>query len=121
MGQRRNVVRPVALSQATSCEHCDAEGSAVGQAKSSAKPLGPQAAARLTSKFHLTMATLIEAEAEENPDEAKIGQLTEQVETLRAKLHPMGGPGGGQGRGRGQAVRPGRNQATGCDQCEDGS
>ena len=76
-----------------------------------AKPRGesssPQAAARLTSKFHLTMAKLIEAEAEEDPDEAKIKQLTKQLEKLRAKLGPMGGPGGGHGRGRGQGCGDG--------------
>jgi len=56
------------------------------------------------------MAELIEAEAEETPDAAKIKQLTEEVEKLRAKLGPMGGPGGGHGGGRGQGCGDGHDQ-----------
>lgn len=56
------------------------------------------------------MAELIEAEAEESPDEAKIEQLNKEVEELRARLGPMGGPGGGHGRGRGQGCGDGHGQ-----------
>ncbi len=81
-----------------------------GRAKSREKSSSPQAAVRLTSKFHLTMANLIEAEAEESPDEAKIKQLTKSVEKLRKKLGPIGDAGPGQGRGRGQGRGAGHDQ-----------
>lgn len=72
--------------------------------------MNPQAAARLTSKYHLTMAELIEAEAAESPDEAKIEKLNKEVEKLRAKLGPVGGPGGGHGKGRGQGCGDAHSQ-----------
>ena len=75
-----------------------------------------QAVAQLTAEFHLAMATLIEAEAEENPDEAKVKQLTEQVETLRAKLRSTGGR--GQERGRAQGRGGGHGQGQRGDQSD---
>ncbi len=65
-----------------SCEHCG------GHAEPLAEPHSGQATAESTAQFHLAMAELIDAQAEENPDEAKIEQLTERMETLRARLQP---------------------------------
>ena len=89
-------------------------------------PLSPKAVAELRAKTHRTMAALAEAEAAEKPDEAKIGQLNEELETMRAKLQwsygsdstgqcPMGGPGRGQGQGygRGQGMGMGQGQGQG--------
>ena len=81
-----------------------------GRAKPWGRTSNPQTAAQLTSEFHLTMAELIEAEAEDVPDEAKIKQLAEEVEKLREKLGPMEGPGDGHGAGRGQGCGDGHGQ-----------
>ncbi len=78
-----------------------------------ARPAAPNSriAAQLRARMHRTMAALAEARAAEEPDQAKIEQLTKTVEGLRARLGargpagqcPAGGPGMGPGRGQGTA------------------
>jgi hypothetical protein len=73
------------------------------------------ATADVRAKIHRTMAALIEAQAAEEPDQAKIDKLTKKLDQLRGKLPaqvpaaagtqpagwtcPWGGPGMGFGRG----------------------
>ena len=70
----------------------------------------------MTAEFHLAMATLIEAEAEDDPDHVKIKELEERVNRLRAALHPAESLENepererGQGRGPGHGQRLGRGQ-----------
>jgi hypothetical protein len=84
--------------------------------------------ATLRAEIHRTMAALIEAQAAEKPDQAKIGELTKKLQQLRAKLWapsavgagnpsagwvcPGGGPGMGWGRGAGWGG-PGRGPGMG--------
>jgi len=92
--------------------------------RNSAQP-SPKELAALRANIHRTMAALATAEAAEKPDEAKIKQLKQQLQTLQAKLEcprgadstgqcPMGGPGRGQGQGyglgRGMGMGQGRGQ-----------
>jgi len=57
--------------------------------------------AQLRVRLHRAMAALIEAQAAETPDEAKIAKLTKRVESLRAKIWAQGpvGPRAGYGPG----------------------
>jgi CheY-like chemotaxis protein len=67
--------------------------------------------ADLRAKIHRTMAELIEARADDEPDQARIDKLARKLQQLRAKLAaeadgdqpawtcPWGGPGRGWGRG----------------------
>jgi hypothetical protein len=65
--------------------------------------------AQARADLHRAMADLIEAQAAEKPDQAKIQTLTEKVAKLRGQLVPpaagpgraWGGPGFGPGFGRG--------------------
>jgi len=94
--------------------------------------------AELRATIHRTMADLIEAQATEKPDQAKIDALSKKLQQLREKLHaqapavvgnvptgwvcPWGGPGmgfgrgaawGGPGRGRGYGGGAGRGFGPG--------
>ncbi|MBC8874706.1 MAG: hypothetical protein H8E44_35160 [Planctomycetes bacterium] len=55
-------------------------------AKAPATPLTPAATAQLRANIHRTMAALVEAQSAEKPNEVKIKQLTEQLDTMRARL-----------------------------------
>lgn len=55
-------------------------------AKTPVKPLTPAATAQLRAKVHRTMAELVEAQAAEKPNEAKIKHLTEQLQAMQARL-----------------------------------
>ena len=73
--------------------------------------------AALRAEIHRTLAALIEAQSAENPDQAKVDELTQKLQQLRGKLRsqnavatgnaavgwgcPWGGPGPGYGRGAG--------------------
>jgi len=70
--------------------------------------------ADLRAEIHRTLAALVEARSQETPDQAKIDQLTQKLQQLRATLRsqnaagagggwgcPWGGPGMGFGYGRG--------------------
>jgi hypothetical protein len=58
-----------------------------------------QALAELRAEIHRTLADLAEARAAETPDAAKIKELTDKLQTLRAAC--PGGGWGAQGGGRG--------------------
>ena len=83
--------------------------------------------ADVRAQIHRTLATLIEARAAENPDQAKIDKLTGELQQLRIKQRaqgttaaatagnwtcPRGGPGMGYGRGAGWGG-PGQGQGAG--------
>jgi hypothetical protein len=84
--------------------------------------------ADLRAEIHRTMAALIEAQSAEEPDQAKIDQLTKKLQQLRGKLQsqapaaagnqpagwacPWGGPGRGFGRGAAWGG-PGQGQGVG--------
>jgi hypothetical protein len=84
--------------------------------KVEAKESVPTAAA-LRIAMHRTMADLIEAKTAEQPDQAKIDELTKKLQQLRGQIQaqtqaavdaqsagsvcPFGGPGRGYGRGAG--------------------
>lgn len=102
--------------------------SADADAKAPATPLTPAATAQLRAKVHRTIAALVEAQAAEKPNEAKIRQLRQQLQTMQTKLQcpqgadfagqcPMGGMGRGQGmgygRGRGMGMGMGQGQCYG--------
>ncbi len=69
--------------------------------------------AQLEAQLHRTLAALVEARAEENPDPAQIDKLAQRAQTLRRQIFarsveanfnapcPWGGPGLGLGRGLG--------------------
>lgn len=102
------------------------ENVAPAKAKAQADKLAP---AKLRAKMHRTLAALIEAQSAAKPDQAKIGKLTEQLETLRKQLWaqgpagrpgqpagwqcPWGGPGRGYGPGPGYGRGPGRGKGPG--------
>lgn len=90
--------------------------------------------ANLRAEIHRTLAALIEAQAAETPDQARIDELTQNLQQLRAKLYsqnvaaavapagwacPWGGPGlgrgygAGWGRGRGAGMGPGGGYGRG--------
>lgn len=92
------------------------------------KPGGEQAAAnpspkdvvKLRAEMHRTMAALIEAQAAEKPDPAKIKELTDRLQSLRGEIwgrgpggSGMGGPAAGGGRGRGPGMGYGRGYGPG--------
>ena len=102
--------------------------SAVGPADkgaAGAKPaveMDKTAPARLRAQMHRTMAALIEAQSADEPDPAKIKNLQERLQALRAKMwaqaprgwngqppawQPGAGRGPGWGRGPGQGRGPG--------------
>ena len=70
----------------------------------------PKGIAESRAEMHRTMAALIEAQAAEKPDPAKIKELTDRLQSLRGQIQgrgaavgqcPWGGPGMGFGRGYG--------------------
>jgi hypothetical protein len=88
----------------------------------------PAAHAELRAEIHQTLAALIEACSAEQPDQARIEELTQKLQQLRGRMRaqgsatadgwvcPRGGPGmgygrgagwGGQGRGPGGGFGPG--------------
>lgn len=77
--------------------------------------------ATLRAQMHRTLADLIEAQAATPPDQAKIDQLTQQLQQVRAKLLAQrpaanaawGGPGRGYGRGPGWGYGMGRGPGMG--------
>jgi len=86
--------------------------------------LSPKEVAAVKANIHRTMAALATAEAAEKPDEAKIRELKQQLQTLQAKLQcprgadftgqcPMGGPGRGQGYGLGRGMGRGMGMGQG--------
>ena len=89
-----------------------------------ATTLSPKTVAQLRADIHRTTAELIKAKAATQPDEAKIEQLTEQLDAMRTRLQfpqgrgaanqcPIGGPGSGFGKGLGgcgRGVGPVQNQ-----------
>ena len=86
--------------------------------------LSPKELAAVRANIHRTMAALATAEAAEKPDEAKISQLKQQLQTFQAKLQcPRGAdstgqcPMGGLGRGQGQGYGLGRGMGMGQGQC----
>ena len=88
----------------------------------SAQP-SPKEVAALRANIHRTIAALATAEAAEKPDEAKIRQLRQQLQTMQTKLQcPQGAdfagqcPMGGRGRGQGQGYGRGRGMGMGMGQ-----
>lgn len=83
--------------------------------------------AGLRAEIHRTLAALIEARAVDDPDEAKVAELTERLQQLRGRLRAQtasatrsvasgsaGAMGGGMGYGRGGAWgRPGWGRGFG--------
>ncbi len=93
-----------------------------------AKP-DPATSAKLRAEIHRTMAALIEAQAAEKPDAAKVKELTDQLQKLRAQRWaespappamgrggawggPRMGPGPGRG-GPGKGFGPGYGRGPG--------
>jgi hypothetical protein len=71
--------------------------------------------AKRTAQYHLAMADLIEAQADENADAATIQQLQDQVDNLRDQLQQPDIPVDGQDRGSGNGRGRGRRLATVAD------
>lgn len=111
-----------------------AEDEKAAKAPEGAKPATLSGAAQqagLRVEIHRTMAALIEAQAAEKPDQAKIDRLAKELQRLRAERWaqgavgsgnadgarpcPWGGPGKGWGRGAGWGG-PGRGPGAGCGQ-----
>ncbi len=113
----RNVLLSVVLS--TLLAPCALEAAAQ-ETVPGARPDGVQ----LRAEWHRTVVALIDAQAAEKPDPAKIKELTEKLQTLRAQMPQPGGFGGmgpGWGRGAcagmGMGMGPGRGAGLGAGWC----
>lgn len=99
------------------------------QPEKQAAPANSSTTAELRADLHRTLGQLIEAQAAQNPDHARIGELTEKLAQLRGKLRaqnpaaagswgagrgcPWVGPGRGLGMGRGAGLGPGGGRGWG--------
>lgn len=103
--------------------------SSPAEAKKVETPVKTPSSAAVRAEIHRTLATLIDAQAAPQPNQAQIAELTKKLEQLRGTLRaqnqataatpavgwgcPWGGPGPGFGRGRGAGMGPGRGWGAG--------
>ncbi|MCR4415528.1 MAG: hypothetical protein NUV77_24215 [Thermoguttaceae bacterium] len=87
---------------------------AVQAAAQEAVPAAKPDWAQLRAEWHRTVAALIDAQAAEKPDPAKVKELTEKLRALRAQLPQTSGFGGmGPGWGRGACAGTGMGMGMG--------